>query len=231
MYWSATQTLLFAVQLKLPQQDILPLFFSAGQEVGNIFLSSFLQGRHEVNGIRDQRPIKGRDQDSRPRIWNHSAWDRDQQCSQEIRDLDLPQVDLMNFRVEWDQDVLDNNKNIKMHFYSDSRLDWHFEIFKAVYFTRTTLHLMMNTQYWPITQSLITFQKFLSHSRCHLKYHLELTFRISLVRTGCTRESPEPVVHLRRFSEGKKKDDRSLRRLSWLTAFLLVTCCDMFGQM
>ena len=137
--------------------------------------------------------MKGRDQGSRPRIWIHSAWD--QQCSHGIRD----------------QDVLDNNKNIKMHFYSDSQLEWHFEIFKAVYCTRTTQHLMMNTlASHAIVNNFPEFFVSLTLS-CQIPY-VELTFRISLVRTGCTRESPEPVVHLRRFSVVKKKDDRSLRR-------------------
>ena len=37
------------------------------------------QGRNEVYGIRDQRPVKGWDQGSQLGIWDHSTWDRDQQ--------------------------------------------------------------------------------------------------------------------------------------------------------
>ena len=39
----------------------------------------FYQGRNEVYGIRDRRPVKRWDQGSQAGIWDHSTWDRDQQ--------------------------------------------------------------------------------------------------------------------------------------------------------
>ena len=57
-----------------------------------------------VNGARDPparpvRPsIKGRDQRSEPRIWNHNEWDRKQRC--------------FSWNQGSDQTTLDNNKNM-----------------------------------------------------------------------------------------------------------------------
>ena len=43
------------------------------------FHTGSFQGRNEVYGIRDRRPVKGWVQGSQAGIWDHSTWDRDQQ--------------------------------------------------------------------------------------------------------------------------------------------------------
>ena len=45
-----------------------------------------VQGRNEVYGIRDQRPKKGWDQGSQPRIRDQSPRDRDQRVFHGLKD-------------------------------------------------------------------------------------------------------------------------------------------------
>ena len=64
-----------------------------------------IQGRNEVYGIRDQRPKKGWDQGSQPRIRDQSPRDRDQRVFHGLKDQASRFCGIrdQNFHHFWDQ--------------------------------------------------------------------------------------------------------------------------------
>ena len=64
-----------------------------------------MQGRNEVYGIRDQRPKKGWDQGSQPRIRDQSPRDRDQRVFHGLKDQASRFCGIrdQNFHHFWDQ--------------------------------------------------------------------------------------------------------------------------------
>ena len=67
--------------------------------------SFLIQGRNEVYGIRDQRPKKGWDQGSQPRIRDQSPRDRDQRVFHGLKDQASKFCGIrdQNFHHFWDQ--------------------------------------------------------------------------------------------------------------------------------
>ena len=67
--------------------------------------ASYYRGRNEVYGIRDQRPKKGWDQGSQPRIRDQSPRDRDQRVFHGLKDQASRFCGIrdQNFHHFWDQ--------------------------------------------------------------------------------------------------------------------------------
>ena len=70
-----------------------------------LFSKAVQQGRNEVYGIRDQRPKKGWDQGSQPRIRDQSPRDRDQRVFHGLKDQASRFCGIrdQNFYHFWDQ--------------------------------------------------------------------------------------------------------------------------------
>ena len=73
--------------------------------VKRLYIQRFKQDRNEVYGIRDQRPKKGWDQGSQPRIRDQSPRDRDQRVFHGLKDQASRFCGIrdQNFHHFWDQ--------------------------------------------------------------------------------------------------------------------------------